>query len=92
MANPLSPEDSFLKLSSERQKLTDQMKELAWQIVSDGIKELLCGEGGYLPGEEERAREWLIKPNRRLGKSPIEAVINNEAGLVRRILEDIIAL
>ena len=87
----MSPSKEFLELLAEHKKLEDKMKQLAWQIASKRIKELLRGKGGiYEFDEKDEALDLLIRPHWELDeKSPTEAIIDGDTERVVKMLNEI---
>lgn len=79
--------DKFLRLVDERKKLEKQMRNLAWQITPDYIKELLCGEEGLFVNDNGAGRDWLISPKWQFNhKSPTEVIIDNRIDEVKKLI------
>lgn len=78
----------FLELLAKHKELEDEMKQLAWEITPDNIKQLLSGKGGlFKENNRDVALRWLIEPHWQFDqKSPTEMIIGKKNDKVERLL------
>ncbi len=83
--------EDYFKALTQYRMLLNQLQELAWQIVPDDIKYLLCGEDGF-GLQETVAKKWLIKPLQEFqGKCATRMIIEGSPDKVRELLNRQIA-